>query len=78
MFPIGAMYYCGTYLESRFTVPGFWPKPEASNKIPFEREELQAEMERMKARRLERRARRLELEAMKDSNGEGNAKGSNK
>ena len=71
MFPIGWMYYCGTHLESRFQVPDFLPKPEATNKIPFDREELEAELIRMKARRLEKKARRLELEAMKDSNGEG-------
>lgn len=73
MFPIGWMYYFGTNLESRFAVPEFWPSPEASHKIPFEREELKAEMERMRARRLERRARRLELERMTDSKEKRNA-----
>ncbi|KAI4118835.1 MAG: hypothetical protein LQ345_001169 [Seirophora villosa] len=63
MFPIGWMYYFGTNLESRFSVPDFWPSPESTNKIPHEREELLAELERLKNRRLEIRARRLEMEA---------------
>lgn len=56
------MYYFGTNLDSRFSVPDFWPKPENSHRIPFERAELQDELERLKTRRLERRSRRLELE----------------
>ncbi|KAI4286022.1 MAG: hypothetical protein L6R35_004514 [Caloplaca aegaea] len=63
MFPIGWMYYFGTNLESRFSVPDFWPAPESTHKIPHEREELLAELERLKNQRLQRRARRLELEA---------------
>ncbi len=63
MFPIGIMYYFGTNLDSRFSVDGFWPTAEHSNKIPFEREEIHAELERMKARRLFNRDRRLAAEA---------------
>ncbi|KAL8646424.1 MAG: hypothetical protein Q9210_006151 [Variospora velana] len=63
MFPIGWMYYFGTNLESRFSVPDFWPAPESTHKIPHEREELLAELDRLKNQRLQRRARRLELEA---------------
>ena len=62
MFPIGWMYYFGTNLEERFSVPDFWPSPESTHKIPFEREEIKAEVERMKARRLAKRARRLQME----------------
>ena len=62
MFPIGWMYYFGTNLESRFSVPDFWPKPEATHRIPFERGELKEELERLKNKRLERRAKRLEEE----------------
>jgi protein PET100, fungi type len=51
MFPIGIMYYFGTNLDNRFTVPGFWPSAENSNKIPKSREELEAEYERIVARR---------------------------
>ena len=58
------MYYFGTNLENRFSVPDFWPKPETTQKIPFEKEEIRVELERLKARRLERRARRLERENM--------------
>ena len=59
MFPIAWMYYFGTNLENRFSVPDFWPKPETTQKIPFEREEIRGELERLKVRRLERRAKRL-------------------
>ena len=55
------MYYFGTNLENRFSVPGFWPSQEQSHKIPYEREEIKAEVERiqrdMKERELERRRR---------------------
>ena len=65
MFPIAWMYYFGTNLENRFSVPDFWPKPETTHKIPFEREEIREELERLRARRLERRAKRLEVEGTK-------------
>ena len=58
------MYYFGTNLENRFSVPDFWPKPETTHKIPFEREEIREELERLRARRLERRAKRLEKEGI--------------
>lgn len=64
------MYYFGTNLESRFSVPDFWPKKESSHRIPFERGELQEELERLKNKRLERRARRLELERNGEADGE--------
>lgn len=57
LFPIGWMYYFGTNLEDRFSVPDFWPKQEQSHKIPFEREEIQSELERM--RRVERERKRF-------------------
>lgn len=41
------MYYFGTNLEERFSVPDFWPKPEQSHKIPLDREEIDAELQRM-------------------------------
>lgn len=62
MFPIGFMYYFGTNLDSRFSVPDFWPKPEETHTIPYEKEDIKAELERLKERRLAARARRLELE----------------
>ena len=55
------MYYFGTNLESRFSVPDFWPAPETTHRIPFEREELDEMAEHLKAERLEKRRRRLEL-----------------
>ncbi|KAL2164352.1 hypothetical protein VTH06DRAFT_3568 [Thermothelomyces fergusii] len=63
MFPIGVMYYFGTNLDSRFSVPGFWPKPENANKVPLERDEIHAELERLRTRRLYLREQRLAAEA---------------
>jgi len=58
-FPIGYMYYFGTNLEDRFSVPGFWPTQEQGHKIPYERDEIKAEVERIREniqnRELERR-----------------------
>jgi len=62
MFPIAWMYYFGTNLENRFSVPDFWPKAENTYKIPFEKEEIHGELERLRQRRLERRRVRLEKE----------------
>ena len=62
------MYYFGTNLENRFSVPDFWPKPENTHRIPFEKEEIQGELERLRLKRLERRARRLEKEGIVASN----------
>ncbi len=62
MFPIAWMYYFGTNLENRFSVPDFWPKPEETHKIPFEKEEIHGELERLRQKRLARRARRLEMD----------------
>ncbi|KAK5177602.1 hypothetical protein LTR16_010938 [Cryomyces antarcticus] len=57
------MYYFGTNLDNRFTVPDFWPKPGETHTIPFDKEEINSELERLKNRRLEVRARRLQTEA---------------
>jgi len=62
MFPITIMYYYGTNLDSRFAVPDFWPKPEQTNRIPFERDEINAELKRLQARRLYLREKRLKEE----------------
>lgn len=59
MFPISVMYYFGTNLDQRFSVPDFWPKPGETHKIPFERDEIRVELERLRKKRLERRARRI-------------------
>jgi protein PET100 len=63
MFPIGVMYYFGTNLDNRFSVPDFWPKPENVNRIPLERDEIQAELVRLRERRLYLREQRLAAEA---------------
>jgi len=63
MFPIGIMYYFGTNLDNRFSVPDFWPKPEEANKVPLEKDEIRAEQRRLEARRLLNRERRLAKEA---------------
>src|SRR5215469_2884337 len=62
LFPIGIMYYFGTNLDQKFSVPGFWPGPNQTHKIPFEKEEIDAELARLKARRLQLRRKRLEEE----------------
>ncbi|RMZ72792.1 mitochondrial cytochrome c oxidase assembly factor [Pyrenophora seminiperda CCB06] len=56
------MYYFGTNLDGKFTVPDFWPKAGQTHKIPFDRDEIKAELERLKARNLENKRRRLERE----------------
>ncbi|KAI1169977.1 hypothetical protein F4777DRAFT_150460 [Nemania sp. FL0916] len=63
MFPIGIMFYFGTNLDERFAVPAFWPRPEQANRVPTERDEINAELQRLRARRLYVRDRRLENEA---------------
>lgn len=67
------MYYFGVNLDTRFAVPDFWPSPETTHRIPFEKEELKELSERLKAERLEKRRRRLEREkesGMGDGEGE--------
>ena len=64
------MYYFGTNLESRFTVPEFWPKPEQTYKVPFEKQEIQGELERLRAQRLEKRSRRIEAEKVTEGSQE--------
>lgn len=72
MFPIGIMYYFGTNLDEKFSVPGFWPKPEQTHRIPFEREDMKEELERLRTKRLERRRRRLLEEESRTSTAGGN------
>ena len=61
MFPIGWMYYFGTNLEERFKVPEFWPTQAQSHKIPFEKEEIRAEVQRIN-REIRDKARREETD----------------
>ena len=68
MFPIGIMYYFGTNLDNRFSMPGFWPTKEQSNKVPRDPQELEEELERLRLLRLERRRVRLEAEALEAGN----------
>lgn len=58
MFPIAMMYYFGVNLEQRFSVPNFWPPEERTNRIPFEREEIKAELEKFKREAAERRKKK--------------------
>lgn len=55
--PVGVMYYIGTDTDKKLNVPGFWPDPETTNKIPKEPYEIKAELARMKKERLEKRLR---------------------
>ncbi|KAL9048539.1 MAG: hypothetical protein Q9162_007668 [Coniocarpon cinnabarinum] len=74
-FPIGWMYYFGTNLDNRFSVPDFWPRPEETNKIPFHKEDIGRELERLKARRLRLREERLEREKMEQDRGDDGGSG---
>ncbi|KAH7631871.1 hypothetical protein B0T09DRAFT_381993 [Sordaria sp. MPI-SDFR-AT-0083] len=76
MFPIGIMFYFGTNLDQRFTVPDFWPKPENANKVPFDREEIHEELERLRARRLYLREKRLASEGQQQQNNNNNSSSS--
>lgn len=62
LFPIGWMYYFGTNLEERFTVPGFWPTAEQSHKIPETKEDIEAELSRMRTLDAVRAKRRQQQE----------------
>ncbi|KAL1970301.1 hypothetical protein VTN77DRAFT_5461 [Rasamsonia byssochlamydoides] len=64
LFPIGWMYYFGTNLEDRFSVPGFWPSAEQSHKIPDSKEEIDREIARMRMRDAILREKRREQEAV--------------
>jgi len=66
MFPIAIMYYYGTNLDNRFSVPDFWPKAHQTNRIPFEKDEIHSELERLRQRRLYLREKRLEREERMD------------
>lgn len=71
MFPIGIMFYYGHNLDRRFQVPDFWPKPEQTHKIPFERDEIKSELDRLRAKRLYLREQRLRQEqALRQQNQE--------
>ncbi len=72
MFPIGWMYYFGTNLDERFKVPDFWPTQEQSHKLPYEKEDIRAEVERMnKVIREREMSRRQETERAFDGLREG-------
>lgn len=65
------MYYFGTNLDDRFTVPDFWPKPEETHKIPHDKDEIHKEAARLRARRLAVREARLERERLAQAFKEG-------
>ena len=67
------MYYYGTNLDNRFSVPDFWPKAEQTNKIPFEREEIKSELERLRQKRLFLREKRLEREQTREQRKENDS-----
>ena len=73
MFPIGWMYYFGTNLDKKFSVEGFWPTAEQSHKIPYEKEEIKAEVERIQRDMKRRREANEALERAKDAFREGRA-----
>ncbi|OJZ86117.1 hypothetical protein ASPFODRAFT_135721 [Aspergillus luchuensis CBS 106.47] len=80
IFPIGWMYYFGTNLDDRFSVPGFWPTTEQSHKIPLEKEEIDRELSRMRmldAVKREKRQQRAALEAEAQAQAEAQAASAN-
>ena len=54
-FPIGWMYYFGTNLDRKFTIPEFWPTQEQSHKIPTERDDIRKEVQRIQGQIRERK-----------------------
>jgi protein PET100 len=76
MFPIGIMYYFGTNLDSKFSVPGFWPTREQSHKMPTEKGELEKELDRLKAIRLAIRDKRLRQDGLLEDGQERTIDGS--
>ncbi|PWY78695.1 hypothetical protein BO83DRAFT_376263 [Aspergillus eucalypticola CBS 122712] len=80
IFPIGWMYYFGTNLDDRFSVPGFWPTTEQSHKIPLEKEEIDRELSRMRmldAVKREKRQQRAALEAEAQAQAQAQAASAN-
>lgn len=57
-------------MDNRFAVPGFWPKPEETHRIPFDREEIHAELERLRRNRLERASRKMDAAEVNPREGE--------
>jgi protein PET100, fungi type len=83
-FPIGWMYYFGTNLDERFKVPDFWPTQEQSHKLPYDKEDIKAEIDRMNRAMQEReQIRRAETErafdgfraGVRDRGGKGDGEG---
>lgn len=70
------MYYYGTNLDKRFAVPNFWPKPEQTNRIPFEKEEIKSELDRLRARRLYLREKRIREGGVEQRRNQGEGGGS--
>ena len=64
MFPIGFMYYFGTNLENRFSVPDFWPAPGSTHTIPFERDDQRDMEKKLRELRLLKKERRQERERL--------------
>ena len=52
------MYYFGVNLDTRFSVPDFWPEPGSTHRIPFEKEELKELSAKLKAERWAKRGGR--------------------
>lgn len=62
------MYYYGTNLDKRFSVPDFWPKAEQTNRIPFEKDEIKSELERLREKRLRIRDMKMERQGRLSDN----------
>jgi len=71
LFPIGIMYYFGTNLDNKFSVPNFWPTKEQSYRIPTDSTDIDEELDKLRAIRLAARHRRLERETLESGDADG-------
>merc|ERR1712029_658733 len=67
-FPIGWMYYFGTNLDERFSVPDFWPTKEHSHTLPYDHSELKSEVARLQQKMREKAERQKRLRSQQMEN----------
>ncbi|ETN40327.1 uncharacterized protein HMPREF1541_04603 [Cyphellophora europaea CBS 101466] len=67
-FPIGWMYYFGTNLDERFSVPDFWPTREHSHTLPYDHSELKSEVARLQQKMREKAERQKRLRSQQMEN----------
>lgn len=70
------MYYFGTNLDERFSIPDFWPTQEQSHKIPYDKADIRKEVERIQGRMRERQRERAKIEGQQAVGGVEGGEGS--